>query len=55
MTQSTLGAILLVLIFCVWPLLVHAAIVWITRRDWSSSGEIFSHVISNLFHKENEE
>lgn len=55
MNSTTLSSILLLSICCGWPLIVHVAIIWITRRDWSTTGEVFSRIISSLFHKDEDQ
>jgi hypothetical protein len=54
MTSTTLGSIIVLFICCVWPLIVHVSILWISRRDWSASGDLLQKLFSSLGKKEDD-
>jgi hypothetical protein len=55
MTSSTLGALFVVFLCCGWPLIVHALIIWITRRDWSASGDLVQKLFSSMRKNEDDQ
>lgn len=48
MNSKVLSSLLVLFICCGWPLIVHIALLWIKRRDWSASGDLFRKLFSSL-------